>query len=233
MIISAGFTFGEIMNDLKNAIRERKKREENQKIEAILKAAKRVFYSKGYLKATMDDIALEAAMSKPLIYKHFKAKDDLFFSLMIPIFDESGRQMESVEKKLLAGKYNTGEELIRDAFKGFLKSYMIDPDAFKIVLLFQHSGMVWELNEETRSALFDKGRYNFIIGRRIAEKAIEQGLIKKMNTYHFVDTVWGGFLGIVRLDDTKSAGKKGGKFLKSTLKFFETLVIDALSIKDG
>jgi TetR/AcrR family transcriptional regulator len=212
------------MSDLKQAIQDRKKREEQERVRAIMDAAKEVFYSKGYLKATMDDVALASGMSKPLIYKHFKSKDDLYFSLTMIVFDESLRHLNRIERKIKAGKYRSGAAIIHDLFQYFEKTYQFDPEAFKIVLLFQHTGMVWELNDDVRSVLFRKGRKNYIIARRLSNLAMEQGLFKKMDPYQLVDTVWAGFLGIVRLEDTKSGGETNLERLKANLSFFENMV---------
>jgi len=65
----------------KKIIQERREREKNQRIQSIIESAKKLFFSKGYLKTTMDEIALGAEISKPTIYQYFKTKDDLFFSL--------------------------------------------------------------------------------------------------------------------------------------------------------
>jgi AcrR family transcriptional regulator len=215
--------------DLKQAIRTRKLREERRKIRSILKAAQKVFYAHGYLKTTMDDIALEAGMSKPLIYKRFKSKDDLYFSLMLPVFDDSLAGLNAIESKLEQHGYASGAELIHDVFECIEHCFQVDPDAFNILQLFQHTGMVWELNDEVRSTLFARGRMNYVIGRRIATVAIEQGLFKKNNPFHIVDTVWGGFLGIVRLEDTKSNSRINVPRLKATLGFFEQMVAAAVS----
>ena len=66
------------------------------RVQSILDAAKKVFFSRGYLKATMDEIALEAEISKPTIYQYFRTKDDLYFSLMLPVVEDIGIQMEKL-----------------------------------------------------------------------------------------------------------------------------------------
>ena len=214
----------------KRIIQERKKREKGLRIESILEAAKKVFFSRGYLKATMDEIALEAEISKPTIYQYFRTKDDLYFSLMLPVVEDIGIQMEKVEKKLVDGKYGSGAHLIKDFIGASYHSYKTAPDVFRIVQLFQQTGLVWELNEKTRSALNERGGYNFQVGRRIMETAIKQGLIKKVRIYELVDVIWGLFVGIVQLEDIKSRGKQANKHLKSTLKLAETMIVDAITI---
>jgi hypothetical protein len=146
------------------------------------------------------------------------------------VFDESLRHLNRIDRKVKAGKYSTGAEIIHDLFQYFEKTYMFDPEAFKIVLLFQHTGMVWELNDDVRSVLFRKGRMNYIIARRLSNLAMKQGLFKEVDAYQLVDTVWAGFLGIVRLEDTKSKGEMNLKRLKANLGFFEKMVIDSVAI---
>lgn len=48
------------------------------KREAIVRAAGRVFGSEGYTRATIDQIAREAGVSKKTVYNHFDDKADLF-----------------------------------------------------------------------------------------------------------------------------------------------------------
>lgn len=59
------------------------KREERkeQRRKAIYDAALNCFNIKGYYKASMDDIALVAGISKPGLYMYFKSKDELFMKL--------------------------------------------------------------------------------------------------------------------------------------------------------
>jgi AcrR family transcriptional regulator len=54
---------------------------------AILDAATRVFATKGFEATRMDDVARAAGIAKGLLYKHFKSKDALFEALV----DRQGR----------------------------------------------------------------------------------------------------------------------------------------------
>jgi AcrR family transcriptional regulator len=48
----------------------------------LLEAAARVFAERGYERASVDEIAAEAGLSKGSLYWNFKSKDELFFALM-------------------------------------------------------------------------------------------------------------------------------------------------------
>ncbi len=62
-------------------IAERKEREKMQRREEIIQAAEKVFFSRGFEKATMDDIAERAELSKGTLYLYFKSKEDLHMAV--------------------------------------------------------------------------------------------------------------------------------------------------------
>jgi AcrR family transcriptional regulator len=58
-------------------IAERREREKAQRRLDIVRAAEKVFLSKGYDAATMDEIAEEAELGKATLYLYFKGKEDV------------------------------------------------------------------------------------------------------------------------------------------------------------
>lgn len=59
-----------------------------RKHKAIVEAATTVFLNKGYLGASMDEIASLAAVSKKTVYKHFTDKERLFTEIVIATTDQ-------------------------------------------------------------------------------------------------------------------------------------------------
>ena len=68
------------------------------KKEAILKTAARLFASQGFEATTTIRIAAEAGATEPLIYYHFKGKDDLFTRIIGATFSEYFRRIGGLEK---------------------------------------------------------------------------------------------------------------------------------------
>lgn len=60
-----------------------------RKRRAILDAATTVFLTKGYLGASMDEIAAAAGVSKSTVYQHFSDKRRLFVAIVTSTVDES------------------------------------------------------------------------------------------------------------------------------------------------
>ncbi|HEX9615643.1 MAG TPA: TetR/AcrR family transcriptional regulator [Bacteroidota bacterium] len=68
-------------------IHERKEREKEQRREEILNAAQAVFFEKGLQNSTMDEIAVQAELSKGTIYLYYGSKEDLYLAVMLRGFD--------------------------------------------------------------------------------------------------------------------------------------------------
>ncbi len=52
------------------------------RMEEMLQVAGRIFAERGYHGTSMDDIAAEADISKPLLYRYFGSKDGLYIALI-------------------------------------------------------------------------------------------------------------------------------------------------------
>jgi AcrR family transcriptional regulator len=98
----------------KNSLEGKRKRE-------ILNAAAIIFSKKGYWKTDMESIANLAKIGKGTIYRYFKNKEDLFFSLLDRALDELFEKLNTglvaVRKKDICGK----TEKIVSIYLGFFE----------------------------------------------------------------------------------------------------------------
>lgn len=63
-------------------INERKEKEKEIRRNDIIEAAERIFFTKGYDNATMDDVAKEAEFSKRTVYVYYNSKEQIYFEIM-------------------------------------------------------------------------------------------------------------------------------------------------------
>jgi len=70
--------------------------------DAILDATTRILAGKGFDLMTMDDVAGEVGISKPILYKHFKSKDDLVGAAMIRLVDGALEFLDGLPKEQTA-----------------------------------------------------------------------------------------------------------------------------------
>lgn len=113
---------------------ERRRREAELRREDIVNAAERVFFAKGFERASMDEVAKEAEFSKRTLYVYFSGKEQIYFEIMIRgyrlllgMLDENFRER---------GPQSAAEELrcIFFTFFGFSERY---PDYFKAIMEYE------------------------------------------------------------------------------------------------
>ena len=75
--------------------------------EEILLAAQKVFAAKGFFPTTMSDIAREAEFGTGTLYKYFKSKEDLYFTLI----DEKTDEINRLVKAELSQKTSAAERI--------------------------------------------------------------------------------------------------------------------------
>lgn len=214
----------------KTICKERRCREKSQRVQSILDAARKVFMAKGYVKSTMDEIAMEAEVTKPTIYLYFKAKDDLFFTLMLPLIDDIREQLQAADARLTKGEITDGATLISAMFRAFYHGYESWPETFRIIQIFQQQGLMSELKPEVRAAFNDQGRFNYNLARQLLEKGMQMGLLKRVNVYELSDVIWSLIVGVIQLQDIKADDRKGHRLKKNTLRLAEQLIASALAI---
>lgn len=219
------------MIDVSSKIKDRKQKEQEQRLHDILKAAKSVFYKKGFLKTTMDEIAYEAAVSKPTIYKFFPTKEDLYFSLVNPFLKECLLDMEEINMQLQLKMYGSGENLVRSVIDVFFKRYKKDPDIFRIGQLFQQAGMLWVLDRKTEQQIRGKTRLLMQEMRSIFDTAVATGLVRDIDRYMLVDILIGSFFGIVQLEDSKAREKDSAKLVEPVIEMTIELFINSVVLR--
>ncbi len=217
--------------DKKNKIRNRKLKEQEQRVSDILKASRKVFFDKGYLKTTMDEIAYEAAISKPTIYRFFSTKEDLYFSLIIPVLNECLQEMGELNIQLQLNMFNSGDKLLRDLIGVFFKKYIDSPDLFRIGQLFQQAGKLWTLDKKTESSVKNLSRAVMEEMRSILDSAINQGLIINMDRYIISEVIAGSLFGIIQLHDARVRGGSNDNRLEPVIEAIMGLFAKSIILK--
>ena len=203
--------------DRKRKLKDRKLKEREQKADEILKAAEKVFSSKGFMKTTMDEIAYEAALSKPTIYKFFPTKEDLYFSLLIPVLQEWVSELEEIHLHLQLNMYNSGEKLLRSIMTVFFKHYIRNPDLFRIGQLFQQAGKLWVLDKQTDSSIRTLSRAVTAEMRSLYDNAVQQSLFSDIDRFSFTEVLLGSIFGIIQLHDARLQGGSSEHKLESII----------------
>ncbi|MCX5827750.1 MAG: TetR/AcrR family transcriptional regulator, partial [Deltaproteobacteria bacterium] len=69
-------------------LEERRKREKENRKNAILKAARKLFFDKGFKNVTVESIAKKAELSKGSVYLYFQSKEDIYTQILLSDIDK-------------------------------------------------------------------------------------------------------------------------------------------------
>lgn len=193
----------------------RRKRERERKIDEIITAAEKIFFSKGFTKTTMDDIALEMELTKPALYRYFESKEDLYYAVVLRgthILDEM--MTEEVNSK------KTGLEKIIATGVAYCKFSKKQPDYCK--LMIQARNILPEGQNCVNLQKLEKHGHNYL---KIMCDAIETGKKDKtirndidtfMTALYLVEST----IAIIKLSETtamKSMGNSEEEFITHSL----------------
>ena len=124
------------------AMADRREREKKKRQHDIINAAEKLFFSKGYDKVSMNDIALAVELSKATLYLYFENKESLFFAIVL----RGTKILNSMIIEQVENEHNGMDKVsaYRNAYYEFTKQY---PDYIQIYNYFQ-SGRFNMANEE-------------------------------------------------------------------------------------
>jgi len=180
---------------------ERKEREKEQRRNDIIDAAERVFFSKGWQNATMDDVAEEAELSKGTLYLYFKNKEELYLAIHL----RGSRILKDMFEKAAKGNVKGIDKVraIGDAYYEYYRQY---PDYFNAMIYYESI----ETNMEdlgtiaSQCAIAGKETLEVLVLAIIS--GINDGTIR-----HTVDplktaiTLWGQSTGMIQIAALKGA----------------------------
>jgi AcrR family transcriptional regulator len=201
-------------------IKERREREKNERREAILKAAIRVYDQEGYHAITMEKIAEEAELGRATLYLYFKTKDEIFVHAIVASSDFFRKQL----KQLYARREEVRDRLLQAIWETFTTFYEKDRPAFNVTLYFHQSEMTRYLPENLRLMLDQSGSSIYKVMCDLMAYGMEESIFRECHPKTLAEVVWTAFLGIIHLENSKQAMSR-----KSHMEITWDLALDALS----
>ncbi|WP_020533965.1 TetR/AcrR family transcriptional regulator [Flexithrix dorotheae] len=181
-------------------ISERKQREKAKRANDILNAAEKVFFSKGYAIATMDDVAKEAELSKGTLYLYYKTKEELYLAI--------GMKAEEILGKIILGALEGMENGLSGLLtigRSYYKFYKDHPNYFEAL----HYRESKDLNQKFRD-FYDNLRANdqntsLSLLMKLIEKGQHDGSIRRdLDSKKMAFIMWGNSFGMVQVISFKT-----------------------------
>lgn len=179
-------------------IRERKEREKEQRRLDILDAAERIFFSKGWKVATMDEVAEEAELSKGTLYLYYKNKDELFLAI-------SYRGIKMMVDQFREAVKNAGNGLeqvfaIGRAYNQFAIEY---PNYYNMIAQFELNELEFFKNDDSNPLAVkcsQMGNQALAVVIRSLQEGIADGSVRDdIDPVRTAAILWGQATGIIQL----------------------------------
>ncbi len=153
----------------------RKEREYLAHREEILSAAEKVFAAKGFFPTTMSDIARKAEFGTGTLYKYFKSKEELYFTLIEEKVEEVNRLVNAE-----LSKKTSAIERMRKALELQFEFVERNRDFFRIYIS-ERNRFEWTVKDELGKGLHEKMVTYIHILAEVMRQGIEEGEFKSMN----------------------------------------------------
>jgi AcrR family transcriptional regulator len=165
----------------------RKRREYLNRRADILSAAEKVFAAKGFYGSSMDEIARRAEFGTGSLYKYFKGKKDLYFSLI----DEKVEEITRLVRGELA-KNKPFIDKIESMLHLQLSFIQRNRDFFKIYIS-ERNRFEWTIKDDLGKGVHEKFMGYIHDLEEVMRQGIERGEFKDMDPEDMAH----GFVGIV------------------------------------
>jgi TetR/AcrR family transcriptional regulator len=154
------------------SLADRKERERKQRLNDIVNAAEKLFFSRGYDNVSMNDIADEVELSKATLYLYFKDKESLFFAIALRGARILNSKYDECSKLDIAGL-----EKIKAMGQGILEFSQRYPDYFRML---SYSGSERFCNTDNYDAveISELTNKNIALIRGAFEQGMKDGTIR-------------------------------------------------------
>ena len=175
-------------------VAERKEREKELRSESIIDAAERIFFSKGFEHATMNDVAEKAELSKGALYLYFHSKNELCMAIL-------QRSLIILKKRmilLLDDNNLSGIEKFARLARLFIAFAKEHPNHYNSFLSYrEHRGNCPATGRVIKSTIEENKKINGIISDIIRMGKSDKTVNKDIDADKLSLALWGNFTGIM------------------------------------
>jgi len=154
----------------------RKEREYLVHREEILSAAEKVFAAKGFFPTTMSDIAREAEFGTGTLYKYFKSKEDLYFTLI----DEKVEEINRLVNAELSQKRSAIERVKK--VLGLQFEFIEQNRDFFRIYISERNRFEWTIKDDLGKGIYEKMVTYINLLAEVMKQGIDEGELKSLNS---------------------------------------------------
>jgi AcrR family transcriptional regulator len=205
-------------------LEERRRREKEQRRSAILNAARKLFFEKGFKEVTVASIAKKAELSKGSIYLYFTSKEEIYTHILFSDIEKFNKKSAHLFQN---GKSAT--ELILELACIYIDFFLNDRELFRIMMTFMLHTEEMNLEAAVNERIIESTNNTVKVIETFLRRGIDAGEFPAdINIRQSRIAIWGFLNGIISLH--VFTGKEANKEerIRSTVKQSLAIYINGL-----
>jgi AcrR family transcriptional regulator len=175
---------------------QRRAREKARRQQEILEAAREVFFEKGIHRATVDDVAAQAEISKGTVYLYFQSKESILAHLLLEGLSILLSQLEAAyapKEPLSAEKHL--RQLV-EAYWQFSQTY---PDYFRLLMALDRGRFRERVSAEVYQDILTESTRGLELVANAIRQGAEEGVFTADDPLLAAGVLWGALNGALTL----------------------------------
>ncbi len=148
---------------------QRRAREKARRQQEILEAAREVFFEKGIHRATMDDVAAQAEISKGTVYLYFQSKESILAHLLL---EGLSILLSQLEAAYAPQEPLSAEQHLRQLVEAYWQFSQTHPSYLRLLLALDRG----RFRERVAAEMYQQILTERTRGLELAAKAFRQGV---------------------------------------------------------
>jgi AcrR family transcriptional regulator len=195
-------------------LEERRKRERENRKSAILKAARRLFFEKGFKTVTVESIARKAELSKGSIYLYYNSKEEIYTQILLSDIDKFHSRISEILQTL-----SSASEALTHLANTYVEFFLNDRELFRILMTFMLHTTDMNLPEDINSHIIKTTNKTINVIEQVFKYGIERGEFPPtLNLRLNRNAIWGMLNGIISLHLFTGFEAKRAEIIHSTIK---------------
>ncbi len=175
--------------------RSRREREKTQRRKAIIQAAEKIFFEKGFQATTIQEISDKTELSKGTIYLYFKSKDELFFEVCMSGIEAFRDYLEEKAKR-----EKSPEAKVKAVYMAYIEYSLNQPHIFRVLQDTFNDRVRRNLSAKTIENINRLLVDAMVFGAGLVQECIDAGKFRKdLDPYLFAVMCWRMATGLVDL----------------------------------
>lgn len=156
-------------NGSKSPAKVRRERETVERRDAILAAARDLFFEHGIHRTTVDDVAARAEVAKGTVYLYFESKETILAHLLLEGLEALG---ESLEAAFGEAAPHPAETRLRRISAAYLDFFQNEQEYFRLMMAFDRG----QFQDAVQVEVYQQILLRSVRGLRWVVRSIEQGV---------------------------------------------------------